>query len=256
LSPPALAAASVHTSSLTTTSYSICLTLASSFLSLRLLPLAVQLAHACSVLWPDVPPPPTDLKGCAASLQQCLAAAITCDASPAMQAQHAVTGSITQKLHQPLCALPALLMYVSLFSRMPLPSSSSIMQGARACASSSLFHCAHLLLTRFPANANPASPCLVTWTAIMSLRLPPPPFPPHMFAPHCIPPLLLLAQGSQGLGGTAAHAMVGLWPRPLPPSPFHWRIYGETTNDAVSQRLAVMQAPSPLPLLLALTEFD
>ena len=251
LSPSALASPTVHTAPSASSSYTACLTLASSFLSLRLLPLAVQLAHACAVMWPNVPPPPANVKTCAASLQRCVIDAITCDASAATQAQHAAHGSITHRLQQPLCALPALLVYLSIFSRSPPPPLALVMQGAQACVSASLYNCAFLLLTHLrSSHAKAPSPCLVTWLSIMSLRLLSPPFPPHMFEPNCIPLLLLLAQGSHGVGGAALHALASQWPHSVPPSPFLWSEL--SGHSAAPHQLFVMQAP-PLQYRPALT---
>lgn len=242
LSPSALAAATVHSASSPSSPYTTCLTLASSLFALRLLPVAVQLAHACAVVWPGTQPPAANVQSCMASLQQCVTDAVTCSAAAATQAQHAAHGSITHTLQRPLCALPALLVYLSIFSR-PSPPPALIMQGAQACVSASLFHCGFLLLARLVSTkSKPPPPCLVTWVSIMSLRLPPPPLSPHMFAPNCIPPLLLLAQGSHGVGGAAAHTLANLWPLHVPPSLFVWSVWGQQPVTA-SQRLVVMQVP-------------
>ena len=250
LSPSALAAAAVHSTPSTSSSYTACLTLASSLLTLRLLPVAVQLARACAVVWPGSQPPAANVESCMASLQQCVLDAVTCSASAATQAQHAAHGSITNRLQRPLCALPALLVYLSIFSR-PSPPPALIMQGAQACVSASLFHCGFLLLARLVSTkSKPPPPCLVTWVSIMSMRLPPPPFPPHMFTPNCIPPLLLLAQGSHGVGGAAAHTLANLWPLHVPPSSFVWSVWGQQPVTA-PQQLLVMQVP-PLHSRVAL----
>jgi hypothetical protein len=238
LSTPALSAAGVHHPSSPSSSYLACITLASSFLSLRLLPLAVQLAHACSVIWPRVLPPAANVNSCFESLQRCVAEAITCAASDSMQAQHAAHGTVALKLKQPLCALPALLAYLTIFSRSPPASAAIVMQGARACISVSLFHCAHLLLSlaSTSTSASTANPsCLVTWTSIMSLRqLRQQALPPHMFTPNCIPLLLQLAQGDQGVGGAAVHSLASLWPVSPPPSPFqHLFFWDDQTRQLV-----------------------
>jgi hypothetical protein len=251
VTPSALASASVHNMPSTSSSYTACLTLASSFLSLRLLPLAVQLARACAVIWPNVPQPSVNVKTCTASLQRCLIDAITCDASAATQAQHAAHGTITHRLQRPLCALPALLVYLSIFSRSPSPPPPLVMQGAQACVSASLYHCGFLLLTQLrSSSAKAPSPCLVTWLSIMSLRLLSPSFPSHMFTPNCIPLLLLLAQGDRGVGGAAVHTLASLWPLSVPLSPFLW-----SELSGHSRQLSVMQAP-PLHNLPALARVD
>lgn len=247
VSPSTLAAA-VHLPPSNEASYTACLTLSSSYLSLRLLPLSVKLARVCAIMWPGAPPPPANVKECLSSLQQCVADAVSCDASSATQAQHSAHGIITHKLQQPLCALPALLAYLSIFSRSPTPPLPLIMHGARACVSASLFHCAFLLLSHFPSSSLATSPptCLVTWTAIMSLHLPPPPFPPHMFAPNCIPLLLLLALGSHGVGAASFSTLAELWPRALPSSQFRLNVWGQDTK---AQELIIMQEPVFLILL-------
>jgi hypothetical protein len=248
-------AAAVHVPPSNAASYTSCLTLASSFLSLRLLPLSVKLARVCAIIWPRTPPPPrgssTNVKECLSSLQQCVADAVSCDASSATQAQYSAHGIITHKLQQPLCALPAVLAYVSIFSRSPTPPLPLIMHGARACVSASLFHCAFLLLSHFPSSSLATSPstCLVTWTAIMSLHLPPPPFPPHMFTPNCIPLLLLLAQGSHGVGAASFSTLAELWPRALPQTQFRLNVWGQDTK---ARELIIMQVPVFLILLALL----
>jgi hypothetical protein len=251
ISSRALADAGAHHSPSTSSSYLVCITLASSLLSLRLVPLAVQLAHACAVFWPrvdihtswpHVAPPAADVKACYESLQQCIAHAITCAASASTQAQHAAHGTVALKLQRPLCALPALLVYLSIFSRSPPAPAAAITHGARACVSVSLFHCAHLLLTLASSSTTAAAPpCLVTWTSIMSLRLQQHSLPPHMFTPNCIPLLLQLAQGNQGVGGAAASALASLWPISPPASPFQNLVW-----DDHAQQLTVMQAPTSL----------
>jgi hypothetical protein len=245
LTAPAVAAAGAHLPPSPSSSYLACITLASSFLSLRLLPLAVQLAHACTVIWPNVAPPDANVKACSESLQQCVSDAITCAASASTQAQHAAHGTVAHKLQKPLCALPALLVYLSIFSRSPPAPAAAVTLGARACVFASLFHCAHLLLTLagYSSAASAASPCLVTWTSIMSLRLQPPPLPPHMFAPNCIPLLLQLAQGNHGVGGVAMRSLTNLWPPSPPPSPFQKLFWDDATRQ-----LAVMQVASLSPV--------
>ena len=250
LSAPALAASAAILPPSPSSSYLTCITLASSLLSLRLLPVAVQLAHACAIIWPNVAPPAANVEACSASLQQCVFDSITCAASAATQAQHAAHGSVTLKLQRPLCALSALLVYSSIFSRSPPAPRTVIFQGAQACVSASLFHCAHLLLTfastytsatsSSSSAASAPSPCLLTWTSIMSLRLSSHPLPPHMFAPNCIPLLLQLAQGSLGVGGEKSSSLASLWPLAAPPSPFPKLVWGDQTRQ-----LAVMQAPAP-----------